>query len=96
MFKKKSNLSTIQRKYCSCLVKVRSKKIKPYGICTNSVYGSRNLKRKKSIKCSKTYKLSSLTKTQLLNLAREKKIKVNNKLSRSKVMTLINEKIYKD
>ena len=40
MFKKNSKLSKVERKYCSCLVKVRSKRIKnPYGICTNSVYG---------------------------------------------------------
>ena len=29
MFKKSSKLNTIQRKYCSCLVKVRSKKTNP-------------------------------------------------------------------
>ena len=96
MFKKKSNLSNIQRKYCSCLVKVRSKKIKPYGICTKSVYGSRNLKRKETIKCSKTYKLTNMTKIQLMALAKEKKIKVSNKNTRAKIMSLIKKKIYKD
>ena len=96
MFKKKSNLSTIQRKYCSCLVKVRSKKTNPYGICTKSVYSSRKLKRNDNIKCSKTYKLTHLTNSQLLNLAREKKIKVNKKMNRSYVMSLIKKKIYKD
>ena len=96
MFKKNSKLNTIQRKYCSCLVKVRSKKISPYGICTKSVYSSRNLKRKKNIKCSKTYRLTSLTKSQLLNLAKEKKIRVNKKMNRSFVMSLIKKKIYKD
>ena len=96
MFKKNSKLNTIQRKYCSCLLKVRSKKTNPYGICTSSVYGSRKLKRKGSVKCSKTYKLTSLTKTQLLNLAIEKKIFVNKKMKRSNVMSLIRKKIYKD
>ena len=96
MFKKNSNLSTVQRKYCSCLLKVRSKKNSPYGICTKSVYGSRNLKRNKTIKCSKTYKISSLTKKQLYNLAKEKRIKVSKKTSRHNLMRLLRIKIYKD
>lgn len=96
MFKKNSKLNTIQRKYCSCLLKVRSKKTNPYGICTSSVYGSRKIKRKGNIKCSKTYKLTSLSKRQLLNLALEKKIKINKIMNRSKVMSLIRKKIYKD
>ena len=96
MFKKNSKLNNIQRKYCSCLVKVRSKKNTPYGICTNSVYGSRKLKRRENVKCSKTYKLTSLTNNQLINLAKEKKIRVNKKMKRTKVMSLIRKKIYKD
>jgi hypothetical protein len=96
MFKKNSKLNTIQRKYCSCLVKVRSKKTRPYGICTTSVYSSRKLKRRGNVKCSKTYKLTSLTKLQLLNLAIEKKIRVNSKMNRMYVMSLIRKKIYKD
>ena len=96
MFKKNSNLSTVQRKYCSCLLKVRSKKNSPYGICTKSVYGSRNLKRNKTIKCSKTYKLTNLTKKQLYNLAKEKKVKVNKNTKRGTIMRLLRKKIYKD
>ncbi len=96
MFKKNIKLSKVQRKYCSCLVKVRSKKIRPYGICTTSVYGSRKIKRKGNVKCSKTYRLPSLTKEQLLYLAKEKKIRVTSKMSRSKVMSMIRKKIYKD
>ena len=52
MIKKKSKLSIVERKYCSCLAKVRPK-IKngnPYGICTNSVYGSRSLKEPKEFR----------------------------------------------
>ena len=45
MIKKKSKLLEIEKKYCSCLSKVRSnlldkrsnKIINPYGICTKSV-----------------------------------------------------------
>ena len=96
MFKKNSKLNTIQRKYCSCLVKVRSKNTSPYGICTNSVYGSRKLKRKKNIKCSKIYKLPNLTKKQLFNLAKEKKVRVNKNMYRTRIMSLLKKKIYKD
>jgi hypothetical protein len=96
MYKKNSNLSTIQRKYCSCLLKVRSKKNSPYGICTKSVYGSRNLKRNKTIKCSKSYKIPNLTKKQLYNLAKEKKVKVSKKTNRPTLMRLLRKKIYKD
>jgi hypothetical protein len=96
MFKKNSKLNTIQRKYCSCLVKVRSKKTSPYGICTSSVYGSRKLKRKINVKCSKTYKLPNLTKKQLFNLAKEKKVSVSKKMNRSIIMSLLRKKIYKE
>ena len=55
MIKKSAKLGFLGRKYCSCLVKVRSNKIKnPYGICTKSVYGSR--------KKIRTYRPSCLKK----------------------------------
>ena len=46
--KKKSKLKPVERRYCRCLVYVRSKKkIKsPYGICTSSVYNKQKKKRK--------------------------------------------------
>ena len=95
-FKKSAKLSGIERKYCSCLVKVRSGSIKPYGICTRSVYGSRKIKRTKTVKCSKGYKLPSLKKSQLVDLAKEKKLRVNNKMKKSQVISMLKEKLYKD
>ena len=97
MFNKKSNLTKVERKYCSCLVKVRSKKIKnPYGICTNSIYGSRNIKRKKVVNCSSNYKLKNLKKNQLRLLAHEKKIILNNKEKKQDIIDKLSLKLYKD
>ena len=35
---KTKNLNNREKRYCSCLMKVRDTKLNPYGICTNSVY----------------------------------------------------------
>jgi hypothetical protein len=44
MIKKKSKLTNREKRYCRCLIKVRTKGIQnPYAICTNSVY---NLQKK--------------------------------------------------
>jgi len=61
---------------------VRSKKVSnPYGICTKSVYGSRGIKKKSNIGCTKSYELKNLKRDQLILLAKEKKINIykNNK-----------------
>ena len=87
MFKKKARLSTREKKFCSCLMKVRgkSKTLKkdridiPYGICTNSVYNLQNKKRTKRISCLKNYDLSRFTFLQLKALAIEKKISIRKK-----------------
>ena len=61
-----SKLSSKEKKYCRCLVKVKSNKIKnPYGICTSSIYNKQNKKRKKRINCSKNYNFKNFNKTQL-------------------------------
>ena len=65
MFKKSSKLSKVEGKYCSCLAKVRPKIGNPYGICTNSVYGSRLLKRTRRVSCLPNYQLNKLSKKQL-------------------------------
>lgn len=63
--KKKSKLSSIEKRYCSCLIKVRSRKIKnPYGICTSSVYNKQNKKRTKIVKCGKNYKSKTKKKSK--------------------------------
>ena len=97
MFKKNNKLSNVERKFCSCLVKVRSKKIKnPYGICTSSVYGSRKIKRKKVVRCSKYYNLSKLKKEQLYHLAKEKNLRINKKILKNQLIEILKTKLYKD
>jgi len=94
MFKDKSNLSKVERKYCSCLVKVRSKKnLNPYGICTKSVYGSRKMKREKIVRCSRYYNLTLLKKKQLVNLAREKKVKLKRNILKKDIIQLLKTKV---
>jgi hypothetical protein len=94
MFKANIKLNNVEKKYCACLVKVRSKKNRsPYGICTNSVYGSRGIKRNKVVKCSKSYNLSKLKKYQLRNLAIEKNIKKTSRLLKKELIELLETKI---
>ena len=89
MIKKKSKLRKIDKKYCKCLLKVRSTYLKknvgkekilsPYGICTKSVYFSKNKKRPKNIKCSKNYNFYNLNFKTLKSYGIEKKVKTRNK-----------------
>ena len=88
MFNKKAKLSKVERKYCSCLAKVRSKIQNPYGICTNSVYGSRLLKRTKRVSCLPNYQLSKLSKKQLSAYSVEKKLPIKNKTKKQLIRNL--------
>lgn len=92
MIKKNSKLSKVERKYCSCLAKVRPK-IRtqygnPYGICTNSVYGSRLLKRTKRVSCLPNYQLNKLSKKQLEAYSKEKKLPTKNKTKKQLIRDL--------
>ena len=73
--KKQTVLSRREQKYCRCLIHVRSRKLSPYGICTNSVYNLQNKKRRRVIPCSKNYDFSRFTAEELRLYAKEKKIK---------------------
>ena len=73
--KKKTFLSRREQKYCRCLIHVRSSKLSPYGICTNSVYNLQKKKRKRIVPCSKNYNFSRFTLEELRLYAKEKKIK---------------------
>ena len=56
---KTKKLTPREKRYCSCLMKVRSKKVRnPYGICTAAGYNKQGLVRDKQITCSKYYDLS--------------------------------------
>ena len=76
-------LTKIEQKYCACLLNVRNKshnKYSPYGICTNSVYGSRGLTRTKQVGCEYNYDYSKLSTNSLKNLGNEKKMKGNREI----------------
>ena len=93
ILKKKSNLSAIEKRYCRCIIKLRSKGIKnPYGICTNSVYNLQKKKRTKVVKCSENYDLKKLTLKQLQYYAKKKNIKYS-KVKKDKLITLLKNKM---
>ena len=92
MIKKKAKLSKIQRKYCSCVVKVRGKTLSnPYGICTKSIYHSRNKKRTKKVGCLKNLDIKKLTKNQLKGIFIEKEIKTKSKTNKKKLISILNK-----
>lgn len=68
-------MDVVEQKYCRCIRKISKKnpRINPYGICTKSVYGSRNIKRGK-VKCSKFYEQYSIR--ELRDIAKKKNIRV--------------------
>ena len=73
MFKKNAKLSTIQRKYCSCVVKVRGRILNnPYGICTKSIYHSRKKRRTKKVGCLKNLDIKKLSKNEIKGILLEK------------------------
>lgn len=75
------NQKMLEAKYCSCLQKVSSpSKNKPainnpYGICTQSVFGSRGSVRDKMVDCTPYYDYSKMTLKILRKKAKEKGIK---------------------
>jgi len=88
--------SNIENKYCSCILKVRAKSLKkrsiinPYGICTKSVYGSRNKKRTKRVKCLSRFNLNKLSYRELKSTALEKGITINLR-SKKKIIKELNK-----
>ena len=85
-------LSPIEQKYCSCLMKVRSKKIpNPYGICTNAIYKSRNKTRNKVVMCSENYNFKKYTLKMLKEYAKEKKIKDYSKMNKKNLLKILKQ-----
>jgi hypothetical protein len=99
-------LNGIQRRYCSCLISVRHKyKSKkkgpnPYAICTNSVYGSKGLTRKKAVGCEFGYNYNKMDKESLQELAAEKKLisPKEKRVSKNKLIYKLSERrqLYKN
>ena len=80
MIKKSSKLPFIERKYCSCLAKVREQILNPYGICTKSVYSTRGKKRTKQVKCFNKYDFKKFSRKQLLSYKKSTKNKKKHKI----------------
>ena len=96
--KNTSKLTEREKKYCSCLMKVRVTLKKrnprtPYAICTNSLYNAQNLKRTKRVDCSKYYKFNKIKLENLRLFAKEKKIKISEKGKMLNKKQLINRLI---
>jgi hypothetical protein len=86
---KTKNLSFVEKKYCSCLMKVRNTKFNPYGICTNSVYNLQGLKRNKVVECGKYYDFSNYTIPMLKFFLKEKKVKGISKMNKKQLLNLL-------
>lgn len=92
MFKKNAKLSTIQRKYCSCVVKVRGRILNnPYGICTKSIYHSRKKRRTKKVGCLKNLDIKKLSKNEIKGILLEKKIKTKSKTKKKQLINILNK-----
>lgn len=90
IFKKKSKLSNREKRYCSCVFKLKLKNdINPYAICTSSVYNKQNKKRNKVIHCSENINFNKISKSNLAKYARSKKLNFTSKISKKNLIKLI-------
>ena len=102
IFLDKAKLTKKERKYCSCLMKVRGKSYQktkkitsPYAICTNSLYNREKKKRNKIVKCSKYYKFKNYSLQYLQAYALEKKIPIKSKSRKAYSKSILLKKIIK-
>ena len=84
-----NKLTDVEKRYCSCLMKVKKTKFNPYAICTNSVYNKQGLRRDKIINCGKYYDFSKYTVPMLKFFLKEKKIKNISKLNKKQLLSLL-------
>ena len=80
-----SNLNLLNKKYCSCLMKVRKTQPNPYGICTNAIYKSKKSIKNRPIDCVKHYNFETYDVKTLKAFA-EKKIKGFSKMNRKDLL----------
>jgi hypothetical protein len=86
---KTKKLSNREKRYCSCLMKVRKPQFNPYGICTDSVYNKQGYKRNKMIDCGKYYDFSKYTIPMLKLFIKEKKIKGTSKMNKKQLLNVL-------
>lgn len=85
-------LNPREKRYCSCLMKVRGKGIdNPYGICTSAVFINQGFTKNKMIPCTIHYDLKKYPLKILRPYAKEKKIKNFNTLKRSQLLKELKE-----
>lgn len=77
------NLSLKERRYCSCLMKVREKGYNPYGICYTRVLKGKKT-RKGTVPCSVNYTFKKFPTKQLMKYAGEKKVSLKYKQGKNK------------
>lgn len=92
LFTKKAPLSQRERRYCSCLLDVRSKRLpyNPYAVCTKSVYNSQGVSRKKRVDCDPNYNLNAVPLNSVRALAEEKKVSLMSKSGMASKKLLVN------
>ena len=89
---KTKKLTPREKRYCSCLMKVRGKGIdNPYGICTSAVYINQGEVKDKMIPCTIHYDLKKYPLKILRPYAKEKKIKNFNTLKRPQLLKELNK-----
>lgn len=88
---KTKKLSSLEKRYCSCLMKVRDSQTSPYGICTSAVYNKQGLTRNKVVKCGKYYDFSAYTVPMIKSYLKERKIKGISKLNKKQLLKLLKE-----
>ncbi len=71
LFRKRARLTKRERKYCSCLLKVRDKvPSNPYAVCTKSIYNLQGVRRHKTVDCDSNYNYEKVPIDMLRSLAK--------------------------
>ena len=84
-------LTEREKRYCSCLMKVRVDNFNPYAICTDSVYNKQGYTRNKVVNCEKYYDFSKYTVPLLRLFLKEKKVKGISKLNKKDLIKKLKE-----
>ena len=88
LFRKRAALSKRERKYCTCLLKVRPKTdINPYAICTKSLYNLQGVRRHKIVDCDYNYNYEKVPIEMLRSLAKERNVPIHSKRANRKTLT---------
>lgn len=84
-------LTEREKRYCSCLMKVRTNNFNPYAICTDSVYNKQGYTRNKVVNCEKYYDFSKYTVPILRLFLKEKKVRGISKMNKKDLIKKLKE-----